>query len=168
MTSSRSRRFADEAGLHSIDFCEHFVIGKRTDRYPYGDFAHPRETPWPDVLTVLAAVAAVTTRIRLATGVILLPLRPAVALAKAVAALDVLSDGRVDLGVGWQPEDFASAGVPWGERIARFSESVEACRAIWGPQPVTFRGRRTDIDGVFSLPRPIQDRLPILFGVKLT
>lgn len=163
-------RAADRAGLHSIHFGEHLLVGPRTDAYPYGPFVHDDATPWPDPITTLAAVAAVTERVRLATGVVLAPLRPAAVLAKAVATLDVLSGGRVELGVGtgWQREEYDAVGVPWKERHDRLAEGIAACRALWGEQPVTFRGRFTDVEGCWALPRPVQARVPVLFGVRMT
>lgn len=161
---------ADRAGLHSIHFGEHLLVAGRTDRYPYGAFLHGPDTPWLEPLTTLAAMAAVTERIRLATGVLLAPLRPAPLLAKTVATLDVLSAGRVELGVGtgWQREEYVAAGVPWTERHDRLDEAIAACRALWGEQPVSFTGRWTVVDGAHALPRPVQDRLPILYGVRMT
>ena len=107
-------QLADRAGLHSIHFGEHLVIGGETDRYPYGEFGHDADVPWLEPIATLAAMAAVTTGIRLSTSVLLTPLRPAALVAKSAATLDVLSDGRFDLGVGvgWQPDDFLAAGVP--------------------------------------------------------
>ena len=163
-------RVADELGFHSIHFGDHLVIGPDTDRYPYGEFRHEPDVPWPDPITTLASVAAVTTRLRLGTSVLLLPMRNAISVAKSVATLDALSGGRVDLGVGvgWQAADFAAAGVPWNERHDRFDESIRACRAIWGEQPVSFSGRWIELDQVYVFPRPVQDRLPLMYGVAMT
>jgi len=163
-------RIADRAGIHSIHFGEHQVIGPRTHLYPYGDFGHHPDVPWMEPMVTLAAMASVTTNIRLAPSVLLAPLRPAILVAKTAATLDVLSGGRLDLGlgIGWQPEEYSAAGVPWSERSARFDECVEVCRAVWDEQPVTFRGEWIDLDEVVVLPRPVQPRLPIWYGVAMT
>ena len=83
---------------------DHLAIGPNTDAYPYGKFPLPSSEPWLEPVTTLAAIAGATRRIRLATGVLIAPLRPALLLAKSLATLDVLCGGRVDLGVGlgWQ------------------------------------------------------------------
>src|SRR6185436_18984466 len=98
--------------------------------YPYGDFPFPPADPWVEPLTTLAAMAAVTSTVRLGTGVLITPLRPAVLLAKTIATLDNLSGGRVDLGVGlgWQREEYAAIGVSFTERWARHDDEIRACR----------------------------------------
>jgi probable F420-dependent oxidoreductase len=163
-------RDADAAGLYSIHFGEHLVMGARPDRYPYGTFAHGEDTPWLEPMTTLAAMAAVTERIRLSTGVLLAPLRPAVLLAKTVATLDVLSDGRVELGVGtgWQPEEYDAAGVQWASRRRLLDDTIAACRQLWGPQPATFASETVSFTELTALPRPVQTRVPILYGVAVT
>ena len=127
-------RRAEDAGIGQIAMTDHLAIGPRTDRYPYGRFPFPNEEPWPEPLTTLAAIAGATSRIRLATAVLIAPIRPALLLAKTVATLDALSGGRVDLGVGvgWQAEEFAAAGVRFGLRTARMHDALRACRALWG------------------------------------
>jgi probable F420-dependent oxidoreductase len=163
-------RDADAAGLYSIHFGEHLVMGNRTDRYPYGTFAHDDDTPWLEPMTTLAAMAAVTERIRLSTGVLLAPLRPAVLLAKTVATLDVLSQGRVELGVGtgWQREEYAAAGVSWGSRRRLLDDTVAACRQLWGQQPASFDSETVTFTALTALPRPVQARVPVLYGVAIT
>ncbi|MCM3925893.1 LLM class flavin-dependent oxidoreductase, partial [Frankia sp. AiPs1] len=144
-------RHADAAGLHSLCFGEHLVMAPDTSRYPYGPWGHPPDTAWPDPLMSLAAVAAVTERIRLSTAVLLAPLRAGLVLAKEVATLDVISHGRVELGVGtgWQPEEYAGVGLAWAERRRRFDEVIETCRLAWGEQPFSLPldAARGDADG---------------------
>ena len=105
---------ADDVGIDQIVLADHVVMGRNTDAYPYGDFAFAPDEPWADPLALLTAIAAVTSRVRLATGILITPLRTPASLAKSVATLDALSGGRVDLGVGvgWQREEYAVAGVP--------------------------------------------------------
>ena len=106
-------RRAEEAGFAGVVISDHVVMGARTDRYPWGSFKQAPDCPWPEPLTVLTAVAAVTTTLRLCTGILIAPLRPATLLAKTAATLDVLSHGRLELGVGtgWQQEEFDAQGL---------------------------------------------------------
>ena len=93
-------RLADDAGIDQLVMTDHLAIGTQVEKYPYGRFPFPAEEPWPEPLTTLAAMAGATKRVRLGTGVLIAPLRPALLLAKTLATLDVLSEGRLDLGVG--------------------------------------------------------------------
>jgi len=131
-------RAADAAGIDQLVMPDHLAIGPRTDRYPFGaKFPYPPQEPWLEPLTVLAAFAATTTRVRLATGVLIGPLRPALVVAKSVATIDVLSRGRLDLGLGtgWQREEFTDPGLPFVGRTARMEDAVRAWRAIWETEP---------------------------------
>jgi probable F420-dependent oxidoreductase len=164
-------RIADDAGVDQIAIPDHVAMGRHTERYPYGRFPLPLEEPWLEPLTALAAIAGATRRIRLATGVLIAPLRPAVLLAKTVATLDVLSRGRVDLGVGvgWQPEEYAAAGVPFAERWSRLDDALGACRALWREAPARFASKSVRFDELWSLPRPVQPGgPPIWLGVAPT
>jgi probable F420-dependent oxidoreductase len=162
-------RRAEDAGVGQIAMTDHLVIGPRTDRYPYGRFPFSNEEPWPEPLVALAAIAGATRRIRLATAVLIAPLRAAPLLAKSVATLDALSGGRVDLGVGvgWQKEEFDASGVRFGLRTARMMDTLRACRALWcDPQPVSFASDTVSFDSLWCEPRPVQPGgVPIWFGV---
>jgi probable F420-dependent oxidoreductase len=158
---------ADVAGVHQVVLPDHVVIGPHTDRYPFGAFPAPPHQPWPEPLTVLAAIAARTERVRLGTGVLVAPLRPAVLLAKTVSTLDALSGGRVDLGVGtgWQREEFDASGVPWPRRDSRMDEQIAACQALWRTQPASFRGETVSFDDMWCVPAPVQrGGVPVWFG----
>src|SRR5258708_15622742 len=154
-------KLAEEHGFRSVLFGEHLAIGQQTDRYPYGVFPKDCSIPWLEPMTTLAAIASVTDRLKLSTGVLLGPLRPPLLLAKTVATLDVLSCGRVELGVGvgWQREEYDAIGVPWENRYQRFEETVVGCRRIWGEQPVSLRSGLTVFEGRTIVPGPIQDTL---------
>jgi probable F420-dependent oxidoreductase len=162
-------RIADAVGVDQLVIPDHLAIGARTDRYPYGAFPLPAQEPWLEPLTALAAVAGATRRLRLATGVLIAPLRPALLLAKTVATLDVLSGGRVDLGVGtgWQPEEFEAAGVAFRGRAARMDDTLRACRVLWRDAPASFAAPTVRFDALWCEPRPVQARIPIWYGTAL-
>ncbi|HSP54005.1 MAG TPA: LLM class flavin-dependent oxidoreductase [Dehalococcoidia bacterium] len=115
--------------------------------------------PTFDALTSLAAMAARTTRIQLGTAVLLLPLRPAALAAKEIASVDIISSGRVILGVGVggeYPKEFEAVGVPVKERGARMDESITVIKRLFTEDNVTFDGRFTHLDGVTLQPKPTQ------------
>jgi probable F420-dependent oxidoreductase len=160
-------RAADDAGLHEIVLPDHVVMGRRTDRYPFGTFPYPPEEPWPEPLVMLAAMAGVTTQIRFSTGILIAPLRPAVLLAKTAATLDVLSGGRLDLGVGsgWQREEFWASGVGWANREQRLDDTVAACKVLWRDAPATFESATVSFTDVWCRPAPLHDKgIPVWFG----
>lgn len=163
-------KMADDAGLYGIQLGDHLIVGNRRDRYPYGTYRHEADCPWLEPITTLSAMAAVTTRIRLSMGVLLSPLRPAVLLAKQLATLDVLSSGRLEpgIGTGWQREEYEAMGLDWRQRQQIFEEGIAACRALWGEQPVTVESSTVHVTEAYALPRPVQSRIPILYGVRMT
>ena len=127
-------RAADDAGVDRIVVVDHVVMGEHTENYAWGKFPVPPDAPWFEPLTMLTAIAAVTARVRLATGILIVPLRPAALLAKQVATLDQLSGGRVDLGVGtgWQREEYDAQGLPFERRGQLLTIHAEAL-AVDGP-----------------------------------
>jgi probable F420-dependent oxidoreductase len=161
---------ADKAGIDQINVPDHVVMGEHTDQYPYGQFVTPPDYPWAEPLTFLAAAAACTRNIRLSTGIIIAPLRPAALLAKQAATLDMLSGGRLDLGVGvgWQREEYLACGVPFESRFARLDEQMRACRVLWTQAPATFASASVNFTRTYSRPFPVQARLPVLLGVGAT
>ncbi len=115
--------------------------------------------PTVDALTVLSSWAARTTRIKLGTSVFLLPLRPAPLAAKQAATVDVISGGRLILGVGVggeYPKEFTACGVPVNERGARTNEAIAVLKRLWNEDEVHFQGRFTQLDGVTLMPKPTQ------------
>ena len=128
---------AEKAGFESIWTVDHVVVpsGYRS-RYPYdpsGRLPSGEDAPFPDPLIWLAYVAGTTSTIRLATGILILPQRNPLVLAKELATLDYLSSGRVTLGVGigWLKEEFEALGIPFERRGERTEESIAAMRALW-------------------------------------
>jgi len=163
-------KLADEKGIDQINVPDHVVMGEATDKYPYGKFVTPPDYPWVEPLTLLAAAASATRRIRLSTGIVIAPLRPAAILAKQVATLDMLSGGRLDLGVGvgWQKEEYEACGLSFEARYALLDEQLRACRTLWSEAPASFTGRFVNFKRIYSKPFPTQRRLPVLLGLAPT
>ncbi len=155
-------RTAEEVGFESLWTVEHVVVPKGYgSQYPYskdGRMPGPEESPIPDPFVWLAYAAAVTRRIRLGTGVLILPQRHPCYVAKEVATLDQLSGGRVELGVGigWLEEEFLSLGIPFRERVGRTEEAIAALRSLWSDGPSEFHGTHFDWNPVESNPKPLQ------------
>ena len=163
-------RVADEVGIDQVVLADHVVMSANTDKYPYGEFAFAPDEPWAEPLTLLTAIAAVTTRVRLGTGILIAPLRTPASLAKTVATLDTLSGGRVDLGVGtgWQREEYDVAAIPWEERWSRLDDGLRACRALWESSPASFQSPSVSFTDIWCQPGTVQPRLPIWLGAKAT
>jgi probable F420-dependent oxidoreductase len=157
---------ADDAGVDRLVVTDHVLMGRNTDAYVWGRFPTPPDGPWLEPLTCLSAVAGATERVRLATGIIIAPLRPAPVLAKSVATLDVLSGGRVDLGVGvgWQREEYDAAGLDFDRRGRLLDDTIAACRELWSRLPASYSSPTVTFDDVFCSPQPLQPRLPVWFS----
>jgi len=152
---------ADRLGFDVVWTAEHLIFpaALRTP-YPYGGGRAPFDVTDPilDVCSTLAYVAAVTQRVRLGTSVIVLPYHHPIALAKALATVDVLSDGRLLLGVagGWLREEFDLLGVPFAERGVRTDEYLVLLKRLWSEERVTFRGRFFTLANAAFFPKPVQ------------
>ena len=164
-------RAAEAAGFESLWTAEHVVVPVGyTSIYPYsksGRMARGVEDfDSPDPLVWLTYVAAVTSTIRLATGVLILPQRNPVILAKELATLDVLSGGRVTLGVGagWLAEEFAALGIPFDDRGRRTDEYVAVLRALWTQEVASYSGEFISFTDVYCRPMPVQRPIPIVVG----
>ncbi len=164
-------RAADAAGFATLWSGEHVVMVDRADSpYPYaldGRIAVPSDADWLDPLVALAFAAAVTSRIRIATGVLLLPQHNPLVVAKQAASLDVLSNGRfvLGVGVGWSKEEFRALGVPFAGRAERTRQFVEAMRALWGADVSSYEGELVHFREVRSYPKPVRHgRVPIVLG----
>ena len=160
----------EEVGLESVWTVEHVVVPTGyTSEYPYsrnGRMPGTEDNPIPDPLVWLTWIGAHTTALRLATGILILPQRNPVVLAKEVATLDRLSKGRVTLGigVGWLREEFDAIGVPFSERAPRTDEHVAVMRAVWSGASVDFDGNFTTLVGANVFPHPAQASVPIVVG----
>jgi probable F420-dependent oxidoreductase len=164
-------RSAERHGIESLWAVEHVVIpqGYRS-AYPYdpsGRIPAPENVDIPDPLLALTYMAAVTARIRLATGILILPQRHPLYVAKEVATLDVLSGGRaiLGIGVGWLAEEFDALGIPFDDRAARTAEAVRAIRSLWKAEPEAFAGKHFRWAPLHSNPKPVQrGGVPIVVG----
>ncbi len=151
-------RAADDAGVDRVVVVDHVVMGPHTENYVWGKFPVPPEAPWFEPLIVLGAIASATSRVRLATGILIAPLRPAVLLAKQAATLDVLSRGRLDLGVGtgWQREEYDAEGVDFAQRGALLSDTLAACKVLWSETPAALDTGTISFRDVYCEPKPLQ------------
>jgi probable F420-dependent oxidoreductase len=170
-TAERIRKvavLADRLGYHVLFTAEHIIFPATiTTPYPYGGrFPFPVDDPIIDVVATLAFAAGITTRVRLSSSVLVLPYRNPVVLAKELASIDVLSGGRLLLGVaaGWLKEEFDMIGVPFAERGRRTDEAIAVLRALWTEPRVTFHGRFTQLDDAMFFPKPVQQPPPIWIG----
>jgi probable F420-dependent oxidoreductase len=151
-------RAADDAGVDRIVVVDHVVMGEHTENYQWGKFPVPPDAPWFEPLTMLAAISAVTTRVRLATGILIAPLRPAAFLAKQAATLDQLSRGRLDLGVGtgWQREEYEAEGLDFDQRGRLLTDTLAACTVLWRDTPASFESSTLSFTDIYCEPKPLQ------------
>lgn len=171
---ARLAKKAEEVGFESIFAPEHTVLfapDAYASPYPYsgdGKITGMRaNTDLLDPFLALTWAAAHTSRIRIGTGICLVPQRNPLITAKQVASLDVLSGGRLifGVGIGWLKEEFRALGVPPERRAARTREYVEAMKRLWTDEYSTFHGTFCDFSAVGSYPKPVQKPYPpILFG----
>lgn len=166
----RLARLAEAAGFDSLIAVDHVVFPDTyTSTYPYsatGRIPGDRTVALPDPLIWIAAAMAVTTRLRFLTGVVILPLRNPLVLAKQAATLDFMSGGRFELGigVGWLKEEFEALGVPFEKRGKRSDEYIGAMRAVWAGDGASFAGEFVNFTEVSSNPKPVNLEVPIVIG----
>ena len=157
-------RAADDAGIARVFVGDHLLFGA-----DLGAYADPRsggveggvqptgpDGDWLEPLTVLAALAGVTKRVRLATNILIAPLRNPVVLAKTAATLDVLSAGRLELGVGigWQKAEYQAVGADYRSRGQILDETLAACRELWTTAEASFAGKHLSFTEVHMMPKP--------------
>ncbi len=163
-------RAAEAAGFESLWTGDHVIIPSAySSIYPYsenGRMAVDGPVPMAEVLVWAGHLAAITSTIRLATGVLIVPQREPVLLAKQAATVACLSNGRLTLGVGagWLAEEFAALGADFDTRGARLDESIEAMRALWESDAADFAGRFASFNGAQLAPRPPDGHIPIVVG----
>ena len=163
LTATRVAQAAEAAGFESVWTGEHVVLpDPQVAPSPL-----PPQTPMLDPAVTLAAVATATTRLRLGTGIIILPQRNPLVLAKELASVDVLSGGRLifGLGIGYLQPEFAALGVPFEQKGARAMEYLEAILTLWTAPRPAYAGRFVAFDGIDAQPRPVQQpHPPIVIG----
>jgi probable F420-dependent oxidoreductase len=165
-------RRAEALGYDSVFVTDRLLIpATATAAYPYsptGAFPLGPDEPWLEPLTAVTYLAAVTTRIRIGTSVLVIPYRNPVVTAKALATADHLSGGRIILGagIGWWREEFAALGIPFEDRAARTVEALSLMKAIWTRPRVRFEGRFWRVaEAGGTGPRPVQQpHIPIWIG----
>lgn len=160
---------AEDVGYESLWAVQHVVMPvEHASLYPYSDAGTVPGGPAiaiPDPLVWLAWAGALTSRIRLATGVLVLPQQHPLVVAKQVATLDRLTGGRVILGVGggWLREEFEAIGARFDDRAARIDEAIQVLRSAWSPGPTTFDGVHMRFAAVHVEPKP-ESQIPIVIG----
>jgi probable F420-dependent oxidoreductase len=160
---------AERLGFASIWAPEHVILlQKYSSKYPYsaGEFPMPTDTPFADPFTTLAFAAACTSKIKIATGICLVPEHNPLVLAKTVATLDRLSGGRFVLGVGigWLAEEFQALGISFERRAQRTREYIDIMRKLWTERKSSHRGEFVSFPEVQSFPKPHNRTVPIWFG----
>ena len=164
---------AEEAGFDAVMLSEHVVLGPAADAD--GLMANPRDyalpgnqdpaTPWPSSVVLLSAIAAATTRLRLVAAAIIVPLRHPLLLAKELATLDLLSEGRLVVQpiVSWHEPEYEALGVPWRARGALLDEHLAAWEVLWRDTPASFAGTHYSFDDVYFEPKPYRPGGPVLW-----
>ena len=163
-------RAAEDAGVDRIVVVDHVVMGPHTENYAWGKFPVPPDAPWFEPLILLASIAAVTERVRLATGILIAPLRSAALLAKQAATLDVISRGRLDLGVGtgWQREEYDASGLDFERRGQLLHDTLAACKALWCDLPAAVDTPTISFHDIYCAPQPLQPGgVPLWIGGAL-
>ena len=157
----------DRCGIDRLTVSDHVVYGENLEAYarpelggqaggkqPTGPDGH-----WLEPITVLTAVSSVTTRVRLSTNILLAALRRPVVLSKTLATLDVLSKGRIDIGVGvgWQREEYEAVGLEFDGRGKLLDHSLAVCQTIWRNERASYSDALLTFENIHSMPKPRQE-----------
>jgi probable F420-dependent oxidoreductase len=161
------RRWAtavEDLGFDHILAYDH-VLGAGTDTRP-GWTGYTSESLFHEIFVLYGYLAAVTSRVELVTGVLILPQRQTALVAKQAAEVDVLSGGRLRLGigVGWNPVEYDGLGLSFSDRGVRSEEQIALLRELWAAPLVTFAGRWEQVDNAGIKPRPAAGRIPVWLG----
>ena len=166
---------AEDAGFDAVQVSEHVLLGPGSDSDGLLGELNPRDyvmpgnqdpaTPWPSSIVLLSAIAAATTRLRLVAGAIIAPLRHPVLLAKELATLDLLSEGRLIVipTVSWHRPEYEQLAVPWNVRGELLDEHLDAWRLLWQKSPASFAGRHYQFEDVYLEPKPHRPDGPVLW-----
>jgi probable F420-dependent oxidoreductase len=165
-TMLETARLYDRVGIDRLVISDHVVFGEQLDAYgnpsiggqrggrqPTGPDGH-----WLEPMTTLSVIAGMTERVRLATGILLAALRRPAVLAKTASTLDVLSGGRLDLGVGvgWQREEYEAAGLDFDQRGRLLDHTLEVCTALWTETAAHYQSPELEFDRIHMMPKPLQ------------
>ena len=155
----------ESMGYDHILIYDH-VLGASTANRPNWKGAYRLEDSFHEVMVLFGYISAITTKIELATGILVLPQRDTALVAKQAAELDILSNGRLRLGVGigWNDVEFEALNSEFTNRGARIEEQVSLLRELWTNELVTFKGKWHDLDDMGISPLPPQSPIPIWFG----
>lgn len=159
-------RAADAAGLDRLAVSDHVAFGEHLEVYSDPAKGGKRgavqptspDGPWLDPLITIAHLTAVTTRVRFGTNILLAALRRPLVLAKMAATIDVLSGGRLDMGVGvgWQREEYEAAGLPYERRGHLLNHTIEVCQTLWQNQVASYNDGDLQFSGIHQMPKPLQ------------
>jgi probable F420-dependent oxidoreductase len=152
-------------GFTYIEAYDH-VLGANRETAPGQRRPYDLDTPFHEPLVLFSYMAGLTKTIGFATGVMILSQRQAALVAKQAACLDVLSNGRLRLGVGtgWNEVEYEALGMPFADRGARIEEQVTVMRELWTQRAVTFRGEHHSVTDAGIMPMPVQRPIPVWFG----
>jgi len=164
---------AEAAGVDAVMLSDHLVLGRSAGAA--GRPANPKDyaapgnqdpaTPWPDSIVLMSAIAAATSALRVVAGAIIAPLRHPIVLAHQLAALDLLSEGRlvVQPTVSWHRDEYEALGVPFTKRGELLDEHLAAWETLWRETPATFEGRHYAFRDVFFEPKAYRPDGPRLW-----
>ena len=162
------REYAQATESLGFDFLLAFdhVLGANTETHTELTGPYRHDDTFHEPFVLFGYLAAVTGSVELATGIIILPQRQTALVAKQAAAVDVLSEGRLRLGigVGWNYVEFEALGETWNNRGARSEEQIEVMRRLWTNELVTYEGRWHKITDAGILPLPVQRPIPVWLG----
>ncbi len=159
-------RIAEELSFEGVVLPDHVALPEQTDSsYPYSDYELDPTAPFLDPWPAIAAMAAVTTRLRFSTYVYILPMRDPFSVAKSLATTSILSQGRValGLGVGWLREELEILGHSFSGRGARSDEMIEVMRRLWNEGSAEYHGKYLDFPKLHAQPKP-EHPIPIYVG----
>jgi probable F420-dependent oxidoreductase len=159
-------RAADAGGVDRLVMSDHIVFGENLDAYdnPANGGSKGGKQPtgpdgaWLDPITTIAHLTAVTTQMRFATNILIAALRRPVVLAKMAATIDVLSKGRLDIGVGvgWQREEYEAAGLSFDGRGRLLNHTLEVCQALWRNDRASYSSDELTFENIHQMPKPVQ------------
>jgi probable F420-dependent oxidoreductase len=171
---------AEDAGIDAVMLSDHLVLGASagSEGRPENPRAYATPgnqdpaTPWPDSIVLMSAIAATTTRLRIVAGAIIAPLRHPILLAHQLAALDLLSEGRlvVQPTVSWHREEYAALGVPFERRGRLLDEHLAAWKVLWAPSPASFDGEHYRFDEMWMEPKAFRPDGPRMWfgGIEIS